>query len=189
MNKSFYDAFPAVLATDTSKAALGKAIAEQLHILCQKTDKLSIFPSCDSLPEGLLDILAKDLQCDWYDYDAPLEEKRATIKSCFAVHRYKGTKYAVETALNAVFPKAEVSEWFEYGGEPYHFKVKIYASTNDQEKLSLVPQKVNYYKNLRSVLDYTTFQIAIDGTAPFYTGIALSSYHVKIYAPVINPMI
>ncbi|MCW1685124.1 phage tail protein [Campylobacter jejuni] len=43
--------------------------------------------------------------------------------------RYNGTTWAIKEALRAVFPTAVVKEWFNYGGKPYFFKVKV-STTN-----------------------------------------------------------
>ena len=36
-----------------------------------------------------------------------------------------GTRAAVELAIRAVFSTATVSEWFEYGGKPYYFRLSV----------------------------------------------------------------
>lgn len=71
------------------------------------------------------------------------------------MHRRLGTKAAVEQAIAAIYPKTQVLEWFEYGGEPYHFKLEINltGSSFDRERQQRVLDRVEYYKNLRSHLD------------------------------------
>ena len=51
-----------------------------------------------------------------------IEAKRATIKSSDKIYRKRGTKWAVEQVIADVFGGGFVTEWNEYGGEPYHFK-------------------------------------------------------------------
>ncbi len=46
-----------------------------------------------------------------------------------AVHTFRGTPYAVEQVIQTYFGDGEVSEWFEYGGQPGMFKV---VTTNNQ---------------------------------------------------------
>jgi len=65
---------------------------------------------------------------DWWDYNYTLEEKRKTLKDSWNVHRTLGTKGAVEKAISAIYPGTEVREWFEYAGQPYHFKLLIDAT-------------------------------------------------------------
>jgi len=86
---------PRVLAEDENTDALGAAAAEVLAAQQADIALASIYARIDELPEGLLDILAYDFKVDWYDYDASLDIKRATIKDCFFIHRTRGTKAAV----------------------------------------------------------------------------------------------
>ena len=87
--------------------------------------------------------------------------KRQTIKDSVKIHRKLGTKYAVETALGAVYPGTKVKEWFEYGGKPYMFKVIIGATDSgvSADRQAAVLERVRFYKNLRSHLEAISYQI------------------------------
>jgi len=165
-------AFPYSLARDEDKEKLAKSIADELARTAANTEKALIFPEIDTLPEELLDILAVDFKIDWYDVESPVWNKRQTVKECILVHKYKGTKFAVETALHSMFLSAEVKEWFEYSGEPYHFKVVVYGHTSSN--LKKLNSKLLYAKNLRSVLDDVRFVLVTD-PIDVYTGMAIAS--------------
>ncbi len=165
---------------------LADAIAGEFVKLTEQTDQAEIFLRVDELPEGVLDILADDLKVDWYDFEGSIEEKRKTIRECMNIHRYKGTKYAVEAALKGVYDEVYVKEWFEYGGEPFHFKVIIYDSSNDKEKRSRILAKVQYYKNLRSVLEETVFEIGISSDIAVKAAFRPGSIYKRIYCEVKN---
>jgi hypothetical protein len=98
---------------------------------------------------------------DWYDYSYPIEVKRRTIRDSIQVHRRLGTKYAVEKALGAVYPGTKVEEWFEYGGDPYKFRVVIGATEAGitAGHQAAVLDRVRFYKNLRSHLEAISYQI------------------------------
>ncbi len=177
---------PPVLKKDKCFAALGEVIAEQLVKNRELSDRTIIYPAIDKLSEDVLDALAYDLNVSWYDYEGSLSEKRKTIQECMQVHQYKGTKYAVETALRSVYETIRVTEWFEYGGEPYHFKVIIYDSSNDKEKRARVLAKVQYYKNLRSVLEETIFEIGITSDIDVKAAFCPGGLYKKIYCEVKN---
>ena len=147
--------FPYALQQDKEKLALATVIADELTALYRDNRFLALYTRIDELDEALLDILAKDFSVGWYLYDGTVEEKRAQIKSCFYVHRRLGTKAAVETAISAIYPDTKVSEWFEYSGDPYHFRLLVDATYEnvDQEKHRRVLERIEFYKNLRSVLD------------------------------------
>lgn len=157
----FIRSLPPPLKTDSNMLALAQVISEQLQITARQIKKNIIYARIDELDEETLDILAYDLHVDWYDYTYPIEVKRATIKDSVKVHRKLGTKYAVQTALGNVFPGTKVEEWFEYGGDPYMFKVIIGATTTgiSAERQAAVLERVRFYKNLRSHLEAISYKI------------------------------
>lgn len=159
MNKiqdaDFMIQFPPALKKDKSMLALGEIIAEELHITARETRKNIIYANIEELSETWLDVLAYDLHVDWYDHDYPIEIKRAIIKDSIKIHQKLGTKYAVETALRNVYKGAGISEWFEYGGRPYYFKININIGSSGFPKGAYqdILGKVWFYKNLRSHCD------------------------------------
>lgn len=156
----FTRSLPPSLKNDPDMLALARAIAEQLQDTAQQIKKNIIYARIDELDEQTLDILAYDLHVDWYDYSYPIDVKRRTIKDSVKVHRRLGTKYAVETALGAVFPGTRVEEWFEYGGDPYTFRVKIGAGDGvTAQQQAAVLERVRFYKNLRSHLETISYQM------------------------------
>lgn len=164
---------PAVLANDDNMAALASAVAEVLAARVGEIERVSIYSQIDRLPNELLDILANDFKVDWWDANYTLEEKRRTLKDSWNVHRRLGTKAAVVLAISAIYPDTQVSEWWEYGGKPYHFKLLIDATYEDVDPVrhQRVIDRVAFYKNLRSVLDEVEYYDA-GGLATEYFGAA-----------------
>ena len=146
---------PEVLRRDEQMQALAAGVAEVLAQRPAEVERLLIYPRIDSLPEELLDRLAYDFKVDWWDAEYTLAEKRQTLKDSWQVHRHLGTKAAVERAISAIYPETKVLEWFEYGGEPYCFKLEIDLTKTgfDKQRQKRVLDRVEYYKNLRSHLD------------------------------------
>lgn len=177
-------AFPYSLSRDSNKEKLADAVANELVQTISKTGSVEIFPRIDVLPEEVLDILAYDLKVDWYEPEADIRYKRQAIKECMLVHKYKGTKYAVETALRSMYDSAEVKEWFEYGGEPFHFTVKVYGSTSSG--LRTLYLKIQYAKNLRSVLDNVEFELVPDKAVETFFGAQIASIQKQIKAAIID---
>ncbi|APX17813.1 phage tail protein I (plasmid) [Phaeobacter inhibens] len=70
----------------------------------------------DTYPEHLLHWPAWERSVEVWDHSWPADVKRAVIKRSIAVHRWKGTRWAVEEALAAIGFEAEIREWFEFGG-------------------------------------------------------------------------
>ena len=165
--------FPIALQKAPKTVALGQVIAKVMESRQDEIDSLRIYTRIDELPEWLLDILARDFAVDWYDRSYTLEEKRKTIKDSFYVHRHRGTKAAVERAISAIYPNPKVLEWFEYGGDPYHFKLRItvdFAAINEA-KHQQVLQKIICYKNLRSHLDSVIYYTETEPKACYVAAI------------------
>lgn len=166
--------FPPALQKDEKMLALAAGFARKLPEVAENVKLARIYTRIDELPEGLLDILAYDFKVDWWDLDYDLEEKRQTLKDSWYIHRHLGTKNAVEKAISAIFKNSRVLEWFDYGGEPYTFRIEIGISQTGTtgEKQTAVLDRVKYYKNLRSHLDTVSYRIKQNGQV--YTGGASS---------------
>lgn len=154
---------PDALRHDENMYALAASVA---RVLCSRTgemERLKIYNRIDRLPEPLLDILAHDFKVDWWNTEYTLEEKRRTLKDSWHVHRTLGTKYAVVTAISALCQRAVVQEWWEYGGAPYTFRLGIYVGDEQIaiEKHRQMLGKIQFYKNLRSVLDAIVYSMDI----------------------------
>ena len=180
---------PPALRSDPFVVALSEALAELLAARPAEIDRLLIYPAIDTLDEPLLDILARDFKVDWWDPEYSLEEKRRTLKDSWRVHRLLGTRAAVETAISAIYPHTQVLEWFEYGGEPYHFRLDINITNDsiDSEKQRRVLERLNYYKSLRSHNDGVTYFVeAQPAIAKAVSTVAAlqESAHVPLTLPV-----
>ncbi len=134
-------ALPEALRQDSSVLALAESVAGLLASRPEEIDRLRIYPAINALPENLLDILAYDFKVDWWDPEYSLDEKRWTLKTSWKVHKTLGTKAALEAAMSAVYPGTEVEEWFEYGGEPHHFRVFIRG-----EETAIGPGRLDEFK-------------------------------------------
>lgn len=114
--------FPSALTYDKSILALAYAFAEMLAQHGEDVKDVDIYQIIDELPEGILDILAYDFKVDWWDYNYSVEEKRRLLKNSWRIHRFVGTPAAVSWAIDSIFGNGEVQEWFDYDGEPHHFR-------------------------------------------------------------------
>ena len=180
---------PAALQKDPSAVALAEAMADLLARRPDEIEQLRIYPVIDRLDARLLDILAYDFKVDWWDADYSLEEKRRTLKDSWRVHKLLGTKAAVEMAISAIYPRTTVLEWWEYGGEPYHFRLDINITNDsiDSVKQRRVMERLEYYKSLRSHNDGVTYFVeAAPAIAKAVTTVAAmqETAHVPLTLPV-----
>ena len=170
---------PAVLVNDKSMNPLVDTLADALAKLAASCRMATIYPRIDELPEGLLDILAKDFKVDWYDFNYSLETKRKVLKDSFYVHRHMGTRAAVEKALCDVWPDSVLEEWFEYGGEPFHFRVVLNASDGSNPiPLDTALEKIRIYKPVRAHLESDIPILRVVFNVVVQTSIDSSFYHV-----------
>ncbi|MCL1866271.1 MAG: phage tail protein I [Oscillospiraceae bacterium] len=174
---------PFFMRGDEANAALSRAVNRLVNVPGAKIPQLRVWDMIDKLDHENLDELAWELNIEWYDKDLPIESKRETIKAAQRVQATLGTKYAVETALNAIYPDTAVKEWFEYGGDPYTFRIQIKAAA-DAEKQAQVLEQIRFYKNLRSHLDEIVYRIPIEGEARYYCGVRSIYKYKKIIAGV-----
>lgn len=82
---------------------------------------------------GLLDHLAWEHSVDVWDSQWTEEVKRNVIAVSAEVHRFKGTPYAIRTALLAFGVDPDILEWWQPGGAgaglvPGSFRVTAYAT-------------------------------------------------------------
>ncbi|NCE63013.1 phage tail protein I [Pseudoflavonifractor sp. 524-17] len=173
---------PPALTHDKSIMALAEADAEALVARLAEIDRVRIISNIDALEDAVLDILARDFKVDWWDADYSVEEKRRTLKDSWRVHKTLGTKAAVETALSAIYPNAKVTEWFEYGGEPYRFRLQLDASHEDinSERHRRVLRRVDLYKSLRSHLDGIKYIIKPDRAVTAFVGAAAVGSYTRL---------
>jgi phage tail P2-like protein len=159
---------PESLKSDTDMVAFAKAFNEQMQKVLKLVKKDIIYFYIDSLPAEVLDALAQDLKVDWYNLSYDVDTKRKIIKNAVKVHKYKGTPYAVKTAVNNVLPGTTIEEWPEYGGDPFKFKINLEAGDKgfDSAKVNQILRQVEFYKNERSHLDAVNSNIT--GSAGTY---------------------
>lgn len=189
-------ALPPALQKDPSAVALAESMADQLAQRPAEIDRLRLYPRIDHMGEELLDILADDYKVDWWDADYTLPEKRRTLKDSWKVHKLLGTKTAVELGLRAIYPHTKVLRWWEYGGEPYHYRLDI-DITNDSinsEKQRRVLQLLEFYRSLRDQNDGVTYFVearpAIARAVLSAAGLEETA-HVPLVlpVPVIKPLV
>ena len=156
---SMVDILPPNLKKDENVYAIAKVLDEELHLAADSTKEVIHIARMDELPENVLDLLAWQFHVDRYEpVDLDIETKRNVIKESIALHRIKGTPKAVEMAVAAYFDHAKVREWYDYGGEPYHFRVgEITSSVAGDETIKDVVAVIMEAKNVRSWLDEIGF--------------------------------
>ena len=156
---SLLDILPPNLLRDKQIKAAAQALDAELQKITEATKEALLLPRLDELPEAVIDLLAWQWHVDFYEPSMSLETKRQLVRESIAWHRLKGTKAAVEKMVQAVFRGGVVTEWFEYGGEPYHFRVDILSAPQiTAENTARLLNVIEASKNIRSWLDEITYR-------------------------------
>lgn len=150
----FRELLPDSLSSDPSVRAAAAALDEVLDATTRAIPGVLLYAR---LPEPVLDHLAWQLHVEGYEAAVDVAAKRQLIAGSLLLHRRRGTPWAVRTALEAALHvPATVKQWFEYGGEPYFFRVRLElgGAELDEAAQRNALQLILDYKNVRSWLDY-----------------------------------
>lgn len=159
LNTELYALFPPNLQTAKARA-LSAAFTAEYRALVEYIRKTVIYADVMNLDENMCDLLALIFNISAYQQNLSIDAKRELVRSAFTA--LKGTKESVQQVISAIHGRAKVKEWFEYGGNPYSFRIDVDitetgAGANTYQRII---KNVNLYKNVRSVLDTVNFEIS-----------------------------
>lgn len=159
MNKKLFSkTVPFNIAKDKNIKDLSCVIDNIAIDIKQKTEMVLLLPKLKELPDSILNELAYQFHVDFYREYFDHDTKVKLIESSIATHKIKGTPYAVEKVCTDIFKSAKVVENWEYGGEPYHFKVSfIKEAITDVSKIDSLMEAISSTKNVRSWCDEIGF--------------------------------
>lgn len=153
-----YLSLPANLKDARTKAFM-YACDRQIEKLLQYTEKVKVWCAIEAVDEKHLDFIAEECRALFYSTELDPEKKRQLIINTQYWYMKLGTLSAIKEMVDIVFPGAEnaVTEWHEYGGEPYHFKVSADADSS-QEGIEEFRRMIEKVKNARSLFDGLEFR-------------------------------
>ena len=146
------DMLPSQMATQTQQRCISYALKKGIQWIIERANMTRTIAVIDSLPEQILDILAVEMRTPYYREEMDIEVKRRIIKRTLMWHLTAGTPGAVEELVAAVFGEGEVKEWFEYGGEPYRFKIVTNALLTEDMN-AYFSEMIQIVKNIRSHIE------------------------------------
>ena len=144
--------FPNFLLHDKNGYAMAKAIEAGLRYgLSVIQTGFETLKDIEKMPEWRLDEMAQELGC-LYDYNADIEAKRHWIRDAGPLFSAYGTPQAICNYLEGYFKEVKVEEYWEYGGDPFHFRVWVSGNLT-MDKVAWVYKAIAEAKNTRSVMD------------------------------------
>lgn len=178
---------PRIFSDDEDIKAVLDVVSEDLRRIDALSKLISVYETLENQPDSALLHLAYeysllDLGEGWSE-SLTREQKIELIRSSISLHLKKGTRWAVEKALEIIGHNAELSEWFEYSGEPFCFRVIVdsESSTLTSDELITLTNYVKAYKNARSRLD--TIEVNSIVSSPIYIAAALYDVDTTIVWP------
>lgn len=132
--------FPPCLKEDTDIIAISYAFKMAMQKLIQFSQTIKLYANIDGVPEELLDLMAIEMRCQYYDEAMEIEIKRNVIKNTLAWYAKGGTVSAVNEMIQTVFGEGNMVEWYEFDGEPGTF----YVETGEE----LSPDAVKRFGNV-----------------------------------------
>ena len=157
---------PTILHNDYNVLAAKLSLEEQLSKLASAAREVMHLPRLDELDEQMVELLSNQFHVDFYDPKLSLEDKRDLVRDAISWHKRKGTASAVEEVAKKVYRDARVVEWFEYGGEPYFFRILQDISLDDEDTgkdmLDRLRSAVAESKNARSWLEFFGFLLVTE---------------------------
>jgi|SRR5271166_43205 len=148
---------PENFRNDPQVIAACVALDAELKEIYAEIPSVAFWPNLDVQTTPMLDVLMWEMHVDVYQHltdGTPYtdDDKRDAIDKSIPWHQKKGTKWIVEQVLQAYWPTAVVTEWFQYGGRPFFFRIAI-NETLDAATLARVIDAIMAVKNVRSWLE------------------------------------
>lgn len=173
----FTDIMPDNLASQVETQAFAYAVGRQIEKLCAYSDAARTYAAIATMPEWLLDYMAVELRTPSYDENYSLKTKRALIQGSLLFYTQMGTPAAVNRIIETIFETGYIEEWYEYDGDPHHFRAYVgdggEVGPGELEEFRRVLSSV---KRLSSWLDDIITITAMDPDMVTFTGTMGKSY-------------
>ena len=121
----FTDIMPENLAEQPEVQALAYAVGRQVEKLLAYADGARTYAAIYAVPEKVLDLLAVELRTPSYDENFSIKVKRTLIAESLLFYAQMGTPAAVNRIIETIFETGYIEEWYEYDGDPHHFRAYV----------------------------------------------------------------
>lgn len=167
----FTQIMPDNMASQVETKAFAYAVGRQIEKLCAYSDAARTYAAIATMPEWLLDYMAVELRTPSYDENYSLKTKRALIQGSLLFYTQMGTPAAVNRIIETIFETGYIEEWYEYDGDPHHFRAYVgdggEVGPGELEEFRRVLSSV---KRLSSWLDDIITITAMDPDMVTFTG-------------------
>lgn len=157
-NLQLQHVIPENLTRDEKVRHLAQSLDNVIQDVTRWADKLNYKLKLDELPVEIIDHLLWENHITWNEGLLLIEtheQKVELVRNAIELHRTKGTPFAIERVFSLLGLNAQLQEWFEYGSDPYHFKVVVRVNERGitPQLLKDLETLIHVYKNVRSALE------------------------------------
>ncbi|MGC0153061.1 phage tail protein I [Chromobacterium vaccinii] len=176
------DITPNVLAGDRRLSPLAE--------LSRRLQRIDLAPFLvylvDQVGTDLLPLLAEQLHVagdEGWQLAGGEAQRRDLIKQAIELHRYKGTRWALQRVLATLNLNGRISEWFEYQGRPFHFRIDLDLSDRglDEATYRALRQMLDQYRNARSRLESLDLRVELRQRLPVLAAVSAGGEVATIY--------
>ncbi len=159
-NGEMKDIMPVNLLSPETKA-ISFAVRQAMKNLQEFSRACHLYGELSKVPEPVLDLLALELNTQYYDQTMPRKLKEQLVTQTTTWYMHAGTPGVLEEFLDTALDGGEIQEWFQYGGKPYYFKALVQVG---EHEIPLgygleAKRQIELYKNARSWLEHVAFII------------------------------
>lgn len=147
------DILPPNLRSDPDIIAACSAVDKEFSPIVNSIKNVLIVADIENASSEVVDHIAIESHADFYDPNLDIEIRRELAKKAIELHMQKGTPSAVEELIKTLFDEGEVVEWYEYGGNPYTYRIVTNNTSVTNERAAEFIRALETVKNKRSWLD------------------------------------
>ena len=149
---------PQNLLLDEKVVHTANATQPVLNAMLNWVEKINYRMNVEQLPDEIIEHLLWENHITYNEgvvLAGTREQKIRLIQSAVELHRIKGTPAALELVFSLLDVSCKTKEWFEYNGNPYHFKLDLQITDRglSDDTIKLLEMLVYEFKNVRSHLE------------------------------------
>lgn len=183
-NTTLLELLPENLRGDLDIIAASQAVDKEYLQMAQVIKNCLTYADIDNTREDVLDLMAVESNVDFYDQTMPVDYRRQAVKTADIIHQINGTKAALLRIFELLSMRGVIEEWFEYGGDPYTFKITI-LEINDRgltaETNAMLDKLIDIHKNVRSWLIGLNIYLTVHGKTPVYAIGVMHGEEITVY--------
>lgn len=156
------DSLPSWLSNETNVKALSYAASRQMKKVLAYSDAAKVYADVMKCTHAVLDMLAFELQIPKYKDSYSLDTKRRMVLNGLVYWLRMGTAGALEDLCSDIFSNAVMTEWFDYDGEPGHFRITTDNRRITDNDIREFHKVINTVKRLSAHLDAVEIILDLD---------------------------